>query len=99
MTIHGLLFIAISIILLFQVTGYLLKRSHRNFRDNDPLKNSESIDCGCEGPVREASIGTTKVSAAKIRSLNLIGYDGKLNSIGTVMGSDKSVVVFLRHLG
>lgn len=39
------------------------------------------------------------VSANLVKSLELFDKDGTQKKLGSLMGDDKSVVVFLRHLG
>jgi hypothetical protein len=42
---------------------------------------------------------TSDVSAVLLRSLELFDQNGMKQYLGSLMGDDKSVVVFLRHLG
>ena len=45
------------------------------------------------------TIGQRTVTASLLRNLELTDYTGKKKTIGSVVGNNKSVVVFLRHLG
>jgi len=47
----------------------------------------------------ELSPKTSDVTAPMIRALELFDAAGMKQDLGSVMGDDKSVVVFLRHLG
>jgi hypothetical protein len=42
---------------------------------------------------------TSDVTAPMIRALELFDAAGMKQDLGSIMGADKSVVVFLRHLG
>lgn len=42
---------------------------------------------------------TSEVTPALLKSLQLFDQYGEKKELGLLMGDDKSVVVFLRHLG
>jgi hypothetical protein len=46
-----------------------------------------------------ATVNETEVSAEKLRGVRVTGADGVEIELGQKMGTGKSVVVFLRHLG
>ena len=41
----------------------------------------------------------TDLSVSTLRNMNLYDADGNVQNLGEKMGKDRSVVVFLRHLG
>ena len=45
------------------------------------------------------TIGNKLVTASILKNLELTDYEGKKRQVGSLTGEDKSVVVFLRHLG
>jgi hypothetical protein len=45
------------------------------------------------------SLNGQEISTAVLRGLELTDYQGNSKMVGDLMGPDKSVVVFLRHLG
>jgi len=44
-------------------------------------------------------IGTTAVSAKKLKDLSLINASGTTKKVGELSGDSKSIIIFLRHLG
>lgn len=59
-------------------------------------------DCECASPEEDTSVPSmvaTKGSGNAFRSAILTDADGNMVRLGDKMGPNKSVVIFLRHLG
>ena len=71
-----------------------------SFRFSQSTKHARSLVCRATETAAEAVKPLTRdVTADFLRSLRLFDQNGDKKELGSLMGADKSVVVFLRHLG
>ena len=87
-----------NVILLILVSTLVDKGN--SFRLLSIARNTRSVVChGTQAAAETAKPLTRDVTPDLLRSLKLFDQDGDKRELGSLMGADKSVVVFLRHLG
>ena len=84
-----LFFQLLAILSAFKYTSVYLNRFNNNLQYSSKLFST----------INQKTVGNKEVSAVTLKNLILTDYKGEKRRIGDLINKDKSVVVFLRHLG
>jgi hypothetical protein len=86
-------------VILLIIVSTLVSKSD-SFRLLPTAGHSRSVICRATQTAAETAKPLTRdVTSDMLRSLKLFDQNGDKRELGSLMGADKSVVVFLRHLG
>lgn len=86
-------------VILLIIVSTLIGKSD-SFRLSPSSRHSRSVVCHASKMNAETAKPLTRdVTADLLRSLTLFDQNGDKKELGSLMGADKSVVIFLRHLG